>query len=169
MFHVTYLGGYLFYSLFVDEFSHKTWIYFLNKKDEVFTWFSSFKALVENKVGEKIKILRTDNGTEYESNEFNDYCIESRIKRDTTTTYTPEQNGVVEINNRSIIEATCSMIHDQGLLKFLCGEATNTVMYVQNRCPHQAWTPKLQKKFSPIRVLMFLTLEFLVAPCIFMC
>ena len=82
--------------------------------------------------------FRTDNGTKYESNEFNDYCREVGIKRETTTAYTPEQNGVVERKNQIIIEATHAMLHDQGLLKFLWGEASNTTMYIQNRCPHQA-------------------------------
>ena len=57
---------------FTDDFSRKTWIYFL-KKDEAFKWFRTFKALVENQTEKKIKVLRTDNGTEYESNEFNDF------------------------------------------------------------------------------------------------
>ena len=65
----------------------------------MFKWFHSFKALVENQTGKKIKILRTDNGTEYESNEFNDYCREVGIKRETTTAYTSEQNGVAERKN----------------------------------------------------------------------
>lgn len=65
----------------MDEFSHKTWIYFLKKKDKIFSWFYAFKALVENQTGKKIKILRIDNGTKYESNEFNDYCREAGINR----------------------------------------------------------------------------------------
>ena len=54
---------------FIDDFSHKAWIYFLKKKDEAFMWFCTFKALVENLTGKKIKILRTDNGTKYETKE----------------------------------------------------------------------------------------------------
>jgi len=119
MLPVTSLGRYLYYVIFVDDFSHKTWIYFLNKKDEVFKWFRSFKALVENQTGKKIKILRTDNGTEYESNEFKDFCRKNDIKRKITTAYTREKNGVAERKNRTIIEATCAMLHDQGLPKFL--------------------------------------------------
>ena len=53
MLSVTSLGGYLYYAIFVDDFSRKTWIYFLKKKDEVFKWFRSFKALVEIKQGGK--------------------------------------------------------------------------------------------------------------------
>ena len=92
MFPVAYLGGYLYYAIFVDDFSHKTWIYFLKKKDKVLKWFRYLKLLVENQIGKKIKILRTGNGTEYESNEFNDYCREASIKRETSTPYTPKKN-----------------------------------------------------------------------------
>ena len=86
----------------------------------------------ENQTGKKIKILRTDNGTEYETNEFNNFCREASIKRETTTMYTPEQNGVAERKNRTIVEAAHAMLCDQGLLKFLWGEATNTAVYIQN-------------------------------------
>eukprot|EP00253_Pinus_taeda_P014678 PITA_14678 len=139
---VNSLGGYLYYAIFMDDFSRKTWIYFLKKKDEVCSWFRSFKALVENQTGKKIKILRTDNGTEYESNEFNNYCREVGIKRETTIAYTPKKNGVVERKNHSIVEATRGMLHDQILLKFLWAEDANTVVYVQNKCPHQALDSK---------------------------
>ena len=59
-------------------------------------WFRTFKALVENLTGKKIKILRTDNGIEYETNEFKKFCREAGIKRETTTAYTPEHNGISE-------------------------------------------------------------------------
>eukprot|EP00253_Pinus_taeda_P015808 PITA_15808 len=101
--------------------------------DEVFTWFRHFKALIENQIEKKIKILRTDNGTEYESNKFHDFCKEAGIKRETTTPYTPEQNGVEERKNRTIVEAVRVMLHDQRLPKFLWVEAVNSAVYVQNR------------------------------------
>eukprot|EP00253_Pinus_taeda_P015860 PITA_15860 len=117
--------------------------------DEFFTWFHAFKALVENQTEKKIKILRTDTGTEYESNEFNDYCREYGIKTETTTAYIPEQNGVAKRKNRSIIEATHAMLHDQGLPKFLWGEVANTTVYIQNQCPHQALDSKtLEEVFT---------------------
>eukprot|EP00253_Pinus_taeda_P002410 PITA_02410 len=74
---------------------------------------------------------------------------EAYIKRATTTAYTSEQNGVVERKNRSIIEATRVILHDQGLPKFLWGVAAKTVVYVQNRCPHQALDSKtLEEVFT---------------------
>eukprot|EP00253_Pinus_taeda_P027419 PITA_27419 len=132
MLHVTSLGGYLYYAIFADDFSHKTWIYFLNKKDEVFKWFRSSKALVEKQTGKKIKILRTNNGAEYESYEFNDFCREVGIKNETIVPYTPEQNGAFEKKNRTIMEATHAMRHDQGLPKFLWGEVSNTTVHIES-------------------------------------
>jgi len=142
MMFVNSLGGYLYYLTFTDDYSRKTWIYFLKKKDEVFTWFHHFKAMIENQSEKRIKILRTDNGTEYEANEFHDYCREAGIKRETTTPYTLEQNGVDERKNCTIVEAVHAMLHDQGLPKFLWVEAANTTVYVQNRCCHQALDSK---------------------------
>ena len=115
---------------------------FRSKEGEAFKWFRTFKALVENQAEKRIKVLRTDNGFEYESNEFNDFCNEASIKSETTTVYTPEQNGVAERKNKTIVEVACAMLYDQGLLKFLWGEASNTAAYVQNRCPHQALNSK---------------------------
>ena len=63
---------------------------------------------------------------------------EVSIKRETTTPHTPEQNGVAGRKNRTIVEAVRAMLHDQRLPKFLWAETANTVVYVQNWCPHQA-------------------------------
>ena len=104
----------------------------------MFSWFRPFKALIENQTEKKIKILRTENGTEYESNEFHDFCKEAGIKRETTTPYTPEQNGVAERKNPTIVKVVLVMLHDQRLPKFLWAEAAYTAVYVQNQCLHQA-------------------------------
>ena len=61
------LREYVYYVSFIDEFFHKTWIYFLKRKYEVFSKFKEFKALVENHIEKKIKILRSDNGEEFTS------------------------------------------------------------------------------------------------------
>ena len=79
MMPVNSLGGYSYYLTFTDDYSRKTWIYFLKKKDEVFPWFWHLKALIENQTEKKIKILRTDNGTEYESNEFHDHILLNKM------------------------------------------------------------------------------------------
>ena len=85
----TSLSGYVYYASFIDYYSHKTWIYFLKNKDEVFERFKEFKALIENLSEKKIKILRSDNGGEFTSNDFNDFCKEVGIKRELTIPYNP--------------------------------------------------------------------------------
>jgi transposase InsO family protein len=79
---VVSITGSMYYVSFIDDFSCKTWIYFLKTKDEVFSRFQEFKALVENQMWKKIKVLRSDNGGEYTSKEFEGFCKEAGIKRE---------------------------------------------------------------------------------------
>jgi hypothetical protein len=113
------------------------WIYFLKTKDGVLVRFREFKAQVENLIERKIKVLRLDNGGEYTSRDFNDFCIEARIKREYTIPYNPQQNGVVDRKNISIVEATKAMIHNQNLSMILWVEASMKEMYVHNKSPHK--------------------------------
>ena len=113
------LNGYLYYLTFVDDYSHKTFIYFLKGKDEVFNKFKNFKALVENLSEKKIKILRSNNGGEFTGSDFKSMCIEVGIKRELTIPYTHQRNSVAERKNKSIMEAVKAMLHDQDLLMYL--------------------------------------------------
>jgi transposase InsO family protein len=79
----------MYYVSFIDDFSCKTWIYLLKTKDEIFSSFRQFKALVENQLGKKIKVLRSDNGGEYTCKEFDGFCKEVRIRRELTVSYNP--------------------------------------------------------------------------------
>jgi hypothetical protein len=134
----TSLSGYTYYVSFIDDYSCKTWVYFLNSKDEVLRKFKEFKALVENLSKRIIKILRSDNGGEYTSNEFGSFCRDVEIKRELASPYNPQQNGVAERKNRTIMEAIKTMIHDQDLPMHLWAEATRTTIYVQYRLSHSA-------------------------------
>jgi transposase InsO family protein len=132
------ISGYVYYVSFIDDYSRKTWIYFLKTKDEVFNKFKEYKALIENLSERKIKTLRSDNGGEYTSKEFVNFCKYVGIKRELTTPYNPQQNGVAERKNRTILEAVKTMIHDQDLPMCLWEEATMVAVYVQNRLSHSA-------------------------------
>ena len=89
----------------------------MNNKDEFFSKFKEFKSLIENHTEKKINAFRSDNGGEFTSNEFNEICQYSGIMREFSTPYNPQQNGIVERNNRTIMEAVREMLHDQF---FLC-------------------------------------------------
>ena len=85
----TSLSGYVYYVSFTDDFSRKTLIYFSKGKNEVFSKFKEFKALVENISEKKINIFRSDNGGEFTSSEFKTFYSEVGIKRDLSTPYNP--------------------------------------------------------------------------------
>jgi transposase InsO family protein len=74
--------------------------------------------------------LRSDNGDEYTSKEFKSFCKEAGIKREMIVPYNPQQNGVVEQKNRSIIGVAIAMIHHWDLSMFLWVEACNTIVYI---------------------------------------
>jgi transposase InsO family protein len=85
---------------------------FMNTKDEVFSRFREFKARVENQTGKNIKIPRSDNSGEYTSSEIKDLCKEAGIKRELTVPFNPQQNGVAERKNQTIVQAARVMLHD---------------------------------------------------------
>ena len=109
------LGKSMYYVSFIDDFSRNTWIYFLKKKSEAFDRFKEFKALVENQTKKKIKVLRTDNGGEFCSKEFEEFSSKCGITRQKTTPYTPQQNRVVERMNKTLMERVRSMLSGAGL------------------------------------------------------
>ena len=83
------LGGYLYLTTFIDDFSQRTWIYFLKSKDEVFSKFQEFKPQVENLTDRKIQVFRSNNGGEYTSKDFNNFCKNAGIKRYLSVPYHP--------------------------------------------------------------------------------
>ena len=93
---------------------------------------------MENQTRKKIKVLRSDNGGEYTSRAFDDFCRQEGIKRQLTVPYTPQQNKVADRKNCAIVGAARAMLHDQHLLFFLWTEACSTTVFVQNRSLHRA-------------------------------
>ncbi|GKA02679.1 retrovirus-related pol polyprotein from transposon TNT 1-94 [Tanacetum coccineum] len=81
----------------------QTWVYFLNEKSQAFEAFKKFKAMVEKEKGLKIKSMRSDRGGEFLSKEFNKFCEDNGIRRFLMALYSPQQNGVVERKNRTIL------------------------------------------------------------------
>jgi hypothetical protein len=91
---VASLNEYLYYMLFIDDHSQKTWIYILKTKDGVLARFQEFKDQVENLIGRRIKVLRLDNGGEYTSRDFNDFFIDAGIKREYIVPYNLRKMGL---------------------------------------------------------------------------
>jgi transposase InsO family protein len=136
------MNGCLYYIIFIDDCSRKTWIYFLKTKDGSFSKFQEFKNLVENQTGRHILVFRKDNGKEFDSHKYDDRCRASGIKRELIVPYNPQQNGVAERKNMTICEAARAMMYDQNLSLSLWAKAASTAVYIQNRCPHKALEEK---------------------------
>lgn len=90
------LGGRRYFVTFIDDFSKYCYTYLLKTKNEVFNTFRIFKAEVENQLDKRIKILRSDRGGEYTSNEMTLFCQEHGIVHEVTAPYSPQSNGVAE-------------------------------------------------------------------------
>ena len=132
------LGGANYFLTFIDDKSRYTWVYVLKRKDEVFEKFKEWKSFVEKSTGEKLKIFRTDNGGEYTSDVFEQYLRKDGIEHQLTTPKNPEQNGVAERMNRTIVEMARCMFSKSKLPKKFWAETVNTAVYIRNRSPTNA-------------------------------
>ncbi|GJY13414.1 putative ribonuclease H-like domain-containing protein [Tanacetum coccineum] len=108
-----------------DDYSRFSWVFFLATKDETSEILKTF-------ITGKVKIIRCDNGIEFKNNDMNQFCGMKGIKREFSVARTPQQNGVAERKNRTLIEATRTMLADSLLPTTFWAEAVSTACYVQN-------------------------------------
>ena len=130
------LGGHRYFVSMIDDYSRMTWVFMMKHKSDSFKNFKQWKALVENQTGKKIKRLRTDNGLEFCSAEFDELCKTEGIARHHTVRYTPQQNGVAERMNQTLLERARCMLSNAGLERRFWAEAVNVACYLINRGPH---------------------------------
>ncbi|GJS67268.1 putative ribonuclease H-like domain-containing protein [Tanacetum coccineum] len=116
-----------------DDYSRFTWVFFLATKDETSGILKSFITGIGNLVDHKVKMIRCDNGTEFKNREINQFCKMKGILRQFSVARTPQQNGVAERRNKTLIEAARTMLADSKLPTTFWTEALNTACYVQNR------------------------------------
>ncbi|GJU52826.1 putative ribonuclease H-like domain-containing protein [Tanacetum coccineum] len=136
-----------------DDYSMFTWVFFLTTKDETSEILKNFIKEIENLVDKKVKIIRSDNGTEFKNKVLDDFCREKGIKREYNVARTPQQNGVAERRNRILIEAARTMLADSKLPTTFWVEAVSTACYVQNKVlvvkPHNKTPYELFRGFKP--------------------
>lgn len=100
---------------FIDDLSHKVWIYSIKQECKALNKFKEFKLAMENELDLPIKILRSHNGNKFTSREFNQFCKYHGIKRQLTFPYTPRQNGVTERMNKTLANKAKAMMHAKSL------------------------------------------------------
>ncbi|GJX73900.1 ribonuclease H-like domain-containing protein [Tanacetum coccineum] len=118
-----------------DDYSRFSWVFFLATKDETSEILKTFITGIKNLLDLKVKVIRCDNGTEFKNKFMNQLCEIKGIKGEFSVARTPQQNGVAERKNRTLIEAARTMLADSKLPTTFYAEAVNTSCYVQNRIP----------------------------------
>lgn len=120
---------------FIDDYTHFTVAYTVSSKSEVLRHFKMFKAMAEAHFNKRVSRFRCDNGPEYISNETRDYFESNGIQYEFIIRYTPQQNGVAERMNRTIIEKARYMILDSSTNKNFWSEAVLAAVYLIHRSP----------------------------------
>ncbi|GJT79639.1 putative ribonuclease H-like domain-containing protein [Tanacetum coccineum] len=135
-----------------DDFSKFSWVFFLGTKDETSVILQDFITQIENQLDKRVKVIRCDNGTEFKNRDIFKFCGSKGIKREYSNARTPQQSGVVERKNRTLIEAARTMLADSLLPNTFWAEAVNTACYVlnrvlvtkpQNKTPYELLTAKI--------------------------
>jgi transposase InsO family protein len=128
-------AGNNYFMLLVDDFSRWMCVYMLKSKDQASDVSAKYKAEVENQTRQKIKVLRSHRGGEFLSGIFAEICEDAGIRRQLTAPYSPQQNGVVERRNRTVMEMARCMLKGMKIPGKFWGEAVRHAVYLLNRLP----------------------------------
>jgi len=127
------LRGNYYGLVIVNDYSRFTWTFFIATKDETYHVFKRFVKVVQNEKDCSISSIKSNNGREFQNEKFERFCSKLGIKHNFSTPRTPQQNGVVERNNRSLEELARTMLNETELPKYFWADAVSTTCYVLNR------------------------------------
>jgi transposase InsO family protein len=117
----------------VDDYSRFTWVFFLQEKSQTQETLKGFLRRAQNEFGLRIKKIRSDNGTEFKNSQIEGFLEEEGIKHEFSSPYTPQQNGVVERKNRTLLDMARTMLDEYKTPDRFWAEAINTACYSINR------------------------------------
>jgi hypothetical protein len=160
---VVLVSGVKYFVTFIDCYSRMTWLYLMKHKNEVLDCFKDFCACAKTQFNTHVKIIRSDNGTEYVNTEFISFLSREGILHQTSCPDTPPQNGVAERKNRHLLEVAYSLMYTINVPKFLWSEAVMTATHLINRMPSRILGMK-----TPCE-LLYGKNEFTVPPKVFGC
>ena len=116
-----------------DDFSRYSWVLFMSSKDQTSVLVQNLITKIESLYKHKVRRIRSDNGTEFKNTVLDFFCLQKGIHREYSAPYVPQQNGVAERKNRTLIEAARTMLADSKLPVQFWNEAVNTACYTLNR------------------------------------
>ena len=152
------IGGHHYACVFTCDYTSHAWVYLLKSKDKTLHVFKQFVTMIEKLTGFKIKFFRSDRGGEFMSDEFTKFLEEQGITRETTAPGTPQQNGVAEQMNQTLIGGARALLHHSGMSKGFWAEATNVVVHVINRAPRKSlgWQTPYELLFGRVPDVSYL-------------
>jgi transposase InsO family protein len=127
------IGGNKYGLVIVDDYSRFTWVFFLHDKSVVQYTFKKFAKRAQNEFETKIKKVISDNGTEFKNTNIEEFLEEEGIGHEFSVPYTPQQNGIVERKNRTLIETARTMLDEYKVSDQFWAEAINTACHAINR------------------------------------
>jgi transposase InsO family protein len=132
---ITYnsIGSNKYGLVIVDDYLHFTWVFFLHDKSEMQVVLKKFLKIAQNEFDVKVKKIRSDNGSEFKNTQVEDYHDQEDIKHEFLAPYTPQQIGVAERKNRTLIESARTMLDEYKTSDHFLAEAINTACHAVNR------------------------------------
>jgi transposase InsO family protein len=127
------IGGSKYCLVIVDDYSRFTWVFFLQEKSQTQETLKGFLRWAQNEFGVRIKKIRSDNGTEFKNSQIEGFLEDEGIKHEFSSPYTPQQNGVVERKNRTLLDMARTMLDEYKTLDRFWVEAINTACYSINQ------------------------------------
>jgi transposase InsO family protein len=127
-----------YFLLLIDDLSRYMWVVVFGGKGEVANVIRRAQAAAEPECGRKLRVLRTDNDGEVMAAEFVSYYTDEGVQRHYSAAYNPQQNGVVERRNQTVVGMARALLKQRGMSAVLCGEAMVTTVYILNRLPNKA-------------------------------
>lgn len=148
---VNSIGGSRYFLLLKDDYSHFRFVYFMKQKSEVTNIIKNFVMRMEREKKHNIRVLRSDNGTEFVNAELKQFFDKMGIEHQKTVPYTPEQNGCAEREMRTVVESARTMIYAKNMDLMFWAESVNFAVYVLNctgtssvvdQTPYDLWHEK---------------------------
>jgi ribonuclease HI len=130
-------GGNKYIATYKDDYSGMSWVDLTSTKKELAAVIKARLTLLQNQSSKKIKTVRTDNGREYVNENLGSYLREQGIKHEHSMPYTPQQNGVAERLNRTLLERARPMLSEAGLPLDMWGEVIRTANYLRTLAPEK--------------------------------
>jgi transposase InsO family protein len=127
------IGGSKYRLVIVDDYSRFTWVFFLQEKSQTQEILKRFLRWAQNEFGLRIKKIRSENGTEFKNSQIEGFLEEEGIKHEFSSLYTPQQNGVVERKNRTLLDMERTMLDEYKTPDRFWAEAINTACYSINQ------------------------------------